>query len=53
MTLNITPQLSSTSHVILIIAMFVGRIGILSFLIMFISPAEKQHYKYPYENIMI
>lgn len=53
MTLNITPQLSSISHVILIIAMFVGRIGILSFLIMFISLAEKQHYKYPYENIMI
>lgn len=53
MTLDITPTLSTTSHMILIVAMFVGRIGILSFLIIFISPAEKQYYKYPYENITI
>jgi len=53
MTLGITPTLSTTSHMILIVAMFVGRIGILSFLIIFISPAEKQYYKYPYENITI
>lgn len=53
MTLNITPTLSSASHIILLVAMFVGRIGILSFLIMFIHPAERRHYKYPYENITI
>lgn len=51
MTLDITPILSTSSHMVLILAMFIGRIGILSFLIMFITPAEKQYHKYPYENI--
>lgn len=53
MTMDLTPQFCTASRYILIIGMFVGRIGVLSFVLCFFSPAAKQFYKYPDENIMI
>ena len=53
LSLNLTGELSTASRVVLIVAMFIGRIGILSFVLCFVSPSSKQYYSYPYENIVI
>lgn len=53
MTIGNAAELSVVSKGILIADMFVGRIGVLAFIACFCSPAEKQHYQYPTENIMI
>lgn len=53
MTLDVTTHLSMPSHIVLLVEMFIGRIGILSFAMCFLDPAPKQYYKYPYENVMI
>lgn len=53
MTLDVTTHLSMPSQVILLLAMFIGRIGILSFALCFIEPAPKQYYSFPHENVTI
>lgn len=53
MTMDVTTKLSMASHIVLLVEMFVGRIGILAFMLCFIDPAPKQHYRYPDENIMV
>lgn len=53
MTLDVTTNLSMASHVVLLLAMFIGRIGILSFALCFIDPAPKQYYSYPHENVNV
>lgn len=53
LSLDTTPSLSQASQVIIVLDMFIGRIGVLAFIMSFVHPAPKQYYKYPDENIMI
>lgn len=53
MTLDVTTHLSLPSQIVLLLAMFIGRIGILSFALCFIEPAPKQYYSYPHENVTV
>lgn len=52
LSLGITPQLSPTSKVILIITMFIGRVGSLTLLMAFATQPKKQLHQYPVEEIM-
>ncbi len=52
-TFGLAEQLGTFSQAILMVDMFVGRIGILAFVLVFFTPDERQYYKYPTENIMI
>ena len=53
LSLGLTPELSTMAQLIIIVDMFIGRIGIMAFLLIFITPGTPQRYKYPLENIMI
>lgn len=53
LTLGLTPDLSAAAQLVIIVDMFIGRIGIMAFLLIFITPGAPQRYKYPLENIMI
>ncbi len=52
MTMDTTHNLNTAGQIILMIDMFVGRIGVMAFLLMFFSPHPAERYKYPSENIM-
>lgn len=53
LSLNLTPSLSHPSQMILIVLMFVGRIGILSFMMSFWRGRQYKGYKYPSEVLMV
>ncbi|MCI5776526.1 MAG: hypothetical protein MR215_02680 [Bacteroidales bacterium] len=53
LTMDLTPTLNTACQLILIGDMFLGRIGVMAFLMIFITPGKHQRYKYPSENIMI
>ena len=52
LSLGITPSLSSTSKIILMFTMFVGRVGMLTLLVAFIKNTRNKSYIYPTEKIM-
>lgn len=52
LSLNLTGTLSGISKMILIVIMFIGRVGILTVLVAF-SDSKIQKYKYPEEQIII
>ncbi|MGV3528624.1 MAG: TrkH family potassium uptake protein [Flavisolibacter sp.] len=51
LTLGITPQLSDFSKVVIMLTMFVGRIGTVTLMVAFIRQAKKLYYRYPQEDI--
>jgi Trk-type K+ transport system membrane component len=51
LTLGITPQLSSVSKLILILAMFIGRVGAITLLVILIRQSKQLYYRYPKEDI--
>ncbi|MFD2761995.1 TrkH family potassium uptake protein [Lentibacillus juripiscarius] len=53
LSLGITGDLSSFSKIIIMILMFIGRIGILTFLFIFKSNKKEGKYHYPKEKIII
>ncbi len=53
MTLGVTEHLNTAAQIIVIADMFIGRIGVLAFLLIFVTPGDPQRYKYPSENIML
>ncbi len=53
LSLNLTASLSQPSQTILIVLMFIGRIGILSFLMSFWRRREFKSYQYPNEVVMV
>ncbi|RLL45166.1 TrkH family potassium uptake protein [Oceanobacillus piezotolerans] len=53
LSLGITSELSALSKVILMILMFIGRVGILTFLFMFKTKKKNGNYHYPKERILI
>ena len=53
LSLGITPNLSEPSKLIIVITMFLGRIGTLTLLIAFFKKIHHMNYSYPIENILI
>jgi potassium uptake TrkH family protein len=52
LSLGITAAMSSAGKVVLIILMFVGRVGALTVLIAFVNQSRPQNYMYPKEDIL-
>jgi Trk-type K+ transport system membrane component len=53
LSLNFTPTLSEASKYVIIIVMFIGRIGMLNLMIGLLRQVNHQFYEYPKENILI
>lgn len=53
LSLGITAELHTISKIILMMLMFIGRIGILTFLFMFAAKKPKERIRYPKERISI
>jgi potassium uptake TrkH family protein len=52
LSLGITSELSEVSKIVLIVTMFIGRVGALTILIAFINQEKDRPYQYPVEEIM-
>lgn len=53
LSLDLTPHLCTASKYILILLMFVGRVGLISIFVLFIRNSRHKAYSYPNENILI
>ncbi|WP_318615956.1 TrkH family potassium uptake protein [Sporosarcina sp. YIM B06819] len=53
MSLGITSDLSSTGKLIIMVLMFIGRVGIISFLYTLGGKTKKPHYRFPKERVII
>ncbi|MEZ4855271.1 MAG: potassium transporter TrkG [Gelidibacter sp.] len=53
LSLNVTPTLTEPSKLVIILIMFMGRIGMLNLLFGMLGQVEQKFYKYPQENILI
>ncbi|UZJ78267.1 TrkH family potassium uptake protein [Fictibacillus sp. KU28468] len=53
LSLGITPDLSTGGKIILMVLMFIGRIGVLSFLFIIRGKTVVEHFHYPKEKIII
>jgi potassium uptake TrkH family protein len=53
LSVDLTPLLSEGSRIVLIVLMFVGRIGFFSLMSCFIRTKSLHNYRYPYEHISI
>ncbi|KAA9340251.1 TrkH family potassium uptake protein [Adhaeribacter soli] len=53
LSLNLTPDLNSFSKAIIMLTMFLGRVGIITFVIGFVTSHQTKRYQYPAENIII
>ncbi|MCD7936947.1 MAG: potassium transporter [Tannerellaceae bacterium] len=53
LSLNVTPLLSTTGKLLLIVTMLVGRIGILTFFMSLWKESGHKYYSYPSENILM
>ena len=53
LSLNFTPTLSESSKYVIIVIMFIGRIGMLNLMLGLLRQINHQFYEYPKENILI
>jgi trk system potassium uptake protein TrkH len=53
LSLGITPEMSQGGRIILVLAMFVGRIGALTLLVAFIRNTRLRAYKYPSDTVLL
>lgn len=53
LSLGITPELRDISKLVLVAAMYIGRIGTLTFFVAFLRKVKTLNYQYPPENIII
>jgi Trk-type K+ transport system membrane component len=53
LSMGITPELSTTGKIIIVALMFIGRIGIFSFLFLIRGDAKEEKYHYPKEKVII
>jgi Trk-type K+ transport system membrane component len=53
LSMGITPELSSMGKIIITISMYVGRIGVLSFIYGLTKNIEDERYSYPKENVLL
>jgi Trk-type K+ transport system membrane component len=51
LSLGVTDKLSTFSRVVLMVTMFVGRVGTVTLMVAFIRQAKQLHYRYPKEEI--
>ena len=51
--LGVTDDISGLTKVILMILMFIGRVGLISFIIMIAGRKEPDKYHYPKERVQI
>lgn len=52
-SLNITPMFGTPAKIIIIMLMFIGRVGTLTLMLGFVKKKENLHYKYPSGTIII
>lgn len=53
LTLGVTPELSMSSKILLSFVMLTGRVGTLTMLYAFVSPAKVIYYRYPREEVSL
>ncbi|WP_078555420.1 TrkH family potassium uptake protein [Bacillus alkalicellulosilyticus] len=53
LSMGITPDLTINSQLVLMVLMFIGRVGLVAFLFSIRRKERKSHYKYPTERIII
>lgn len=53
LSLNTTPELGEAAKLVLVVLMFVGRVGIIGIMMTFIQPQPDRPYTYPEEDILI
>lgn len=53
MTMGITSELSTFGKIVIMLLMFIGRVGILSFLFMIGGKEQKENYRFPKERVII
>lgn len=53
LSLNTTPELGEVAKLVLVVLMFVGRVGIIGIMMAFIQPQPDRPYTYPEEDILI
>ena len=53
LSLNLTSELNTTSRLIIIITMFLGRVGTFTLIAAMVTKAPAHHYRYPAESIII
>lgn len=53
LSMGITGDLSAPSKIVIILLMFIGRVGLISFIIMLGGKAEPDKFRYPKERIMV
>ncbi|MDR0926278.1 MAG: hypothetical protein LBO69_00740 [Ignavibacteria bacterium] len=53
LTLGLTPLLSSASKLVLVMTMFIGRIGTLTFMFIFARSQDATNYEYPNEKVIV
>jgi Trk-type K+ transport system membrane component len=51
LSLGITAGLSTLSKIVLMIIMFIGRVGTITLLVIFIRQSKKLYYRYPKEDV--
>lgn len=51
LSLGITPQLSDAGKMVIVVSMFVGRVGLLTLLVAFIKNTKSKSYDYPQEHV--
>ncbi|GAA0562338.1 TrkH family potassium uptake protein [Chitinophaga japonensis] len=51
LTLGITPELSGLSKLVLVLTMFIGRVGTLTLIMAFVKQQQQLYYRYPKEDI--
>ena len=52
-SLNVTPLLGTPAKIIIVMLMFIGRVGTLTLMLGFVKKKENLHYKYPSGTIII
>jgi potassium uptake TrkH family protein len=53
LSLGITPELSAVGKCVLMVLMFIGRIGIMTFIFLLSKEEQKTKYRYPKERVII
>lgn len=53
LSMDLTPTLNTAGRIIVMADMFIGRIGVMAFMLMFVTPKPPLRIKYPSENIMV
>ena len=53
LTLGVTDDISNVTKIVLMVLMFIGRVGLISFIIMIAGRREPDKYHYPKERIQI